>query len=564
MLSAGGRGAVGENILSELKLKFGVPGAPPLALPIGSSITVLVGPNNSGKSLLLREIVGFCNTGTSTNFSILDKLVFPAVDEATAIRDLEAIAAPPTFGEANSPEYRKVVGVVSEENIHLPNYYVGRSVPNQQPTLYANTYARHLVRHLDGHSRLSLMNDQGIGDLKRPNGLLARLLTDDSRRARIRGRIHKQLGSYLALDITNLPNISVRMGTTLPPNERSVEDATIAYMRMMPPLASFSDGVRAFCGMMVNIHVGLPSVISVDEPEAFLAPPLVHALGKELAVAAVEEGKQIFAATHSSHFLMGAISAGAPVNIIRLTYTPGGTGTARLLAAADLSTLMNDPLLRSANVLSALFYRGVVVGEADSDRAFYQECNERMLSIDDPRALTDTLFLNANGKDVVPMIVEPLRKLGIPAAAIVDLDVLKKGGEVWTRHLKACGVPQIDRQPFGTRRQNVLRALESADADWKRNGGLGVLVGEAKLAAHSLLEDLARYGMFVVPRGEIEAWLPGLGAPRSKSLWLHNIFEKMGSDPNQRTYERPGVGDVWEFLGGVAAWIRDSGRRGVT
>jgi hypothetical protein len=53
-------------------------------------------------------------------------------------------------------------------------------------------------------------------------------------------------------------------------------------------------------------------------------------------------------------------------------------------------------MLRSVGVLEGLFYNYVIVGEADADRAFYQEINERL-----PAA--------------IPKIIEPLRKLGIPS-----------------------------------------------------------------------------------------------------------------------------------------------------
>src|ERR1017187_8124922 len=116
---------------------------------------------------------------------------------------------------------------------------------------------------------------------------------------------------------------------------------------------------------------------------------------------------------------MGAIQSGAKINIVRLTYDHN-VGTARLLPSADLMRMMRDPLLRSANVLSGLFYSSVVVCEADADRAFYHEVNERLLASDDSRGIPHALFLNANGKDTIPRIVGPMRALGIPCAEITD------------------------------------------------------------------------------------------------------------------------------------------------
>src|SRR5207248_10030214 len=114
---------------------------------------------------------------------------------------------------------------------------------------------------------------------------------------------------------------------------------------------------------------------------------------------------------------------GAPVNIIRLTYR-GGVATARVLRNDDLLKLMRNPLLRSTGVLNGLFYEFVVVTESDSDRAFYQEINERLLRFNPELGIPNCLFLNAQNKQTVRSIIRPLRELGIPAAGIVDIDVL--------------------------------------------------------------------------------------------------------------------------------------------
>jgi predicted ATPase len=536
--------------------------AAPLHMPIGPSVTVFVGPNNSGKSTLLREIYGTCRGADQQANRLLSYLQFNPVDEQTAQAELELMTMPGFIPQPSRSEHVQVGLFDSYDEIHVPSYMRYRVNPAESPQHFAGTYGRFVTRYVDGASRLSLLNTNSLGDLKRPSGLLPRLLADNPKRSLVRQRIFDQLGLYLSLDPTGTPNVSVRLSKDPPPSERSFEESTVAYMRDAPSIDAFSDGVRAFCGLIVQIHVGAPKVMMIDEPEAFLSPPLTHALGREMATAALEEGKQIFVATHSSHFLMGAVAAGAQVNIIRLTYEHGTSGTARLLPAGDLRKLMHDPMLRSANVLSALFYKGAVVGEADSDRAFYQECNERLLATKDSRAAPDTLFLNANGKDVIPMIVEPLRRLGIPAAAVVDLDVVKSGGAVWTRHLAACGLPAMDHATLGQRRGNVLAALNAADPHWKRNGGIQVLEPQAKASAEALFNELDGYGLFVVRRGEVEAWLSNLSVSRSKDSWLREIFAAMGSDPGG-SYEQPKPGDVWDFVGSFSSWLRDGSRRGI-
>ena len=332
-----------------------------------------------------------------------------------------------------------------------------------------------------------------------------------------------------------------------------------------------SDGVKAFTGILLQVYAGDPKVIIVDEPEAFLHPSLAHKLGYELAKGAAEEKKHIFAATHSSHFVMGAIVSGAHVNIVRLTYA-NGVATARHLANAEIVALMNDPLLRSIGVLTGLFYDYVIVGEADADRAFYEEINHRLLGSGDARGIPHALFLNADGKATVPRIVAPLRRLGIPTVGIVDIDVVKDGGAVWTRHLEACSWPPNQLDPCHRHRQIVYDALkaaaqkgEKAEEYFKRHGGITLLAKEDREAADNLFDGLERYGYFVVRNGEVESWLPALKVPRGKRSngWRAAIFAAMGSNPSDATYLKPSKGDVWDFMGRIHGWMADATRRGI-
>ena len=121
----------------------------------------------------------------------------------------------------------------------------------------------------------------------------------------------------------------------------------------------------------------------------------------------------------------------------------------------------------------------------------------------------------------------------------------------------------MDYDPFGSRRARVLGALNAKDGEFKSHGGIGLLEGGEFEAAENLLVDLARYGFFVVPKGEVENWLASLSVPRTKGKWLHSIFEKMGNDPSRSDYVRPTDGDVWDFLGRIRSWSVDPNKRGI-
>ena len=76
-----------------------------------------------------------------------------------------------------------------------------------------------------------------------------------------------------------------------------------------------------------------------------------------------------------------------------------------------------------------------------------------------------------------------------------------------------------------------------------------------------MLSNLAEYGIFVVPVGELERWLAHLGVPERD--WLPTVFDRMGNDPAAEGYLKPGDDDVWRFIEQAAGWIADPARKGM-
>jgi len=258
---------------------------------------------------------------------------------------------------------------------------------------------------------------------------------------------------------------------------------------------------------------------------------------------------------------MGCVLGGSPATIIRLTYQPG-SATARVLPSHELTSLMRNPLLRSAGVLSGVFYSGVVVTEADTDRSFYQEINERLRETSKDDGIQACLFLNAQNKQTVHVIIRPLRALGIPAAAIVDFDIFNDGGSNWRNFLEAGGVPEIERHALSQSRALIEQRISALGGDMKK-GGVNLLAAGDREAAVNVISRLGEYGLFVVPHGELESWLATLGVKGPKDRWLPTIFERMGSDPSANDYLRPSANDVWHFVRQIKTWITDPQRKGM-
>ncbi len=554
-------------MLKTLFLKFGrTQGAPPEKLDL-TPVTVFVGPNNSGKSLILREIYQFCSSGTTNrNWNIVDRAEFLEFSTDGAKHEIESIRLQPQLGEAFQVDHIIVGKRGNRIQVREENLLNILSSPNNHPQAFAAHYLSYNTLMLDGSTRINLVNDQPAGDLQQPGHTSFQVLfRDDAKRDALRRAVEEAFGSYLVVDPTNLGRLRLRLSRVAPSDprqERGIDSEAVTFHQAATPIEHGSDGVKAFVGIMTEIIAGDPKVILIDEPEAFLHPALAFKLGKEIASSTLGSDKRLFVSTHSPQFVMGCVQSGAPINIVRLTYRDSAA-TARVLPSTDLVRLMRNPLLRSTGLLSGLFYEFVVVTESDADRAFYQEVNERLLARDPNRGIPNCLFLNAQNKQTIQQLIRPLRDLGIPAAAIVDIDVIEEGGSTWVGLLNSAHVPSPMHQPLSTLRATVKDLLSKTGKNMKKDGGVNLLHGEEQESAINLFQQLAAYGVFVVQGGELESWLKHLGVPGHGPSWLIKIFEKMGENPSSPEYVVPSDGDVWSFISDIRKWLTNPDRKGI-
>lgn len=559
-------------MIEKIKLKSGSsPGQPSLEIEL-TPVTVFVGPNNSGKSRILIEIENFSrNIYGRPSDLIVDGMTFTSLSEAEIISELAKIEQTPKLGESINPEHI-LIGKVNPQNNQAARFQINRfrviseaQNPNNSQGYYAPFLSLYTLR-LDGNNRLNLLQEQSAGDLlSTPLNHLAHLFLNNELRKEVRRIIFEAFGKYFVIDPTHIGYLRVRLSEREPISEREEkgwDNESISYHKYSLLIDETSDGVKAFSGIITTLLAGDPKITLIDEPEAFLHPALSNKLGKEIGRSLRNTKKRLLVATHSASFLMGCIQSGAPLNIVRLTYK-NGVATSRLLPKEKILYLMRHPLLRSTGVLNGLFFESVFVTEADSDRAFYQEINERLLSKNDPRGISNCLFINAQNKQTVWEIVKPLRELGIPAAGIVDIDVLKEGGQVFSKLLEGSFIPNLNHHPFHNQRRSLCDMFNQIGPNWKISGGIELLNGEDKEACSNFLDQLDKYGVFVVRKGELESWLKELGAVGHGSSWLIDIFAKMGEDPDQLGYLNPNTGDVWDFIGTVKNWIDDTNRKGI-
>ena len=423
----------------------------------------------------------------------------------------------------------------------------------------ASQFLRFFLIRLDGRTRFDLANDRPRGDLLGPaQNMLMHLFQDKDARKKVRDIIFDAFNVYFTVEQLSAANLQIRLSQTEPDDsEQNWSAAAREFHGKALHIKEASDGVQAFVGIVCAVLSGDYRAILIDEPEAFLHPPLARKLGHQLT-SNLKAGGTLMASTHSPDFLMGCLQASPHVRVVRLEYS-NGKSKGKIVDSTILSSLFKAPLLRSANVISALFHDGVVVTESDNDRAFYAEIYYRLA--EQEKGYPSILFVNAQNKQTIRDIIGPLRAFGVPAAAIVDVDILKDGGGDWIPWLKAAHVPTALHVGLGHQRASLHRLFVEQKIDMA-NGGIKQLAKEDQAAANELFDQLRQYGIFAVRNGEVKSWLPDLGIKSKKAAWTVEMLERLGSDPSDAAYVKPAAGDVWEFMREVVRWVKDPGRKG--
>lgn len=507
-------------------------------------ITVIVGPNNSGKSLLLRNIAEALNAGgmlASNQHNWLQAIdVYKNPDTSVLHRWLEpwtriALQNTQFPGEPVIPRYP---GHGTQEQIRLQDLAI-----NWLGTSGLEPLSQWLSVMLDAGSRLQIGSLRGEGTrdpLHPPQNAMERLWDDQDLEYRISALIKRAFGFEVCVNRYSPQTNGLLIGSPyrepepLPPRREFLEE-----LAALDSLVSQGDGVRSFAGILMSTMVYAPPVVFIDEPEAFLHPPQAKLLGRYL-VQETDPTSQIVVATHSTDILHGILSSnsGRPVQLIRVSTDH----VASVLPNSEVSSLWSDALLKYSRMLDGLVHQGMAICESDADCQFYSAVLDARFSSDH-----DVLFTHVNGKARFPEAAARLHRLGLKPAIVADIDILNDVtllkrlvtavngnwqlieapirlvlNEISTRAnyptAKALkdAIPglssRLDTDRISDAEADRLKDALKRDSGWKSIKATGVrsLRGEPLAALEQVLEHLLGLGIFVVPIGELESWEPAI------------------------------------------------------
>ena len=291
------------------------------------AIAFVVGPNNSGKSAMLREIRERL-TGGGRPIVLSDLRTFKDGTPEDLLQWLSPHRVASNMGN-NAGQFAKLGGAPRGDG-ELIAWWQGHG---------NGALAACMVHYAAADSRLNTANGAPLHDrrVNPPMHPLQVLYEDMSAEGRVSHAFEAAFRQAIFVDRTAGSSVSLRVGkkpTTRTADEvfsRENLDATTA----IPTLDTQGDGMRSFVGALLHAFIADWFVVLIDEPEAFLHPPQANCLGKLLAENN-SQGQRIIA-THSSDILRGALNAAqAAITIIRLERV-GDKNQARILEPSDIT-----------------------------------------------------------------------------------------------------------------------------------------------------------------------------------------------------------------------------------
>ena len=529
-------------------------------LTLGSTdIVVLVGPNNAGKSAALREIEEIVRTDQG------GKVVFAAnIRKEGSKEDLASFITQQAVQDDQSRRNQQynLCGISIHES-HISQWWTtGRGIQD---------LTRVFCLRLDTEKRLTDSNAaQAYRVFQEPAvHPIQMLYADDALEEQVSRYFAKAFGEELVvhrLGGSQIPLLTGKREEPRPGEDRITKEYCQRLWEAGTELSNQGDGMRSFATVLLHIIApSTPSMIMLDEPEAFLHPPQAYLLGQVLATERTER-TQLFVATHSVDVIRGLLQGSSEgLHLLRIERV-GNTNLVTELDKQRTAAINSDPLLHYSNVLSGIFHKRVVVCESDSDCMFYHSLLDSLRG--SLGVHPDVLFIHANGKQRLAILAESMKVLNVPVDIIADIDILRNADDL-QRCLTALGgqfesiesevvmvqgaVQDLTKQStkedlrvlqdvckyakerayWSSENEKRLQNILKRESSWqqvKRGGGASLPRGQASAAFKAICEECERHGLWIVPVGEVEGFCKTVGGKGPK--WVQEVIEEelLGSD----------------------------------
>lgn len=409
-------------------------------------INVIVGPNNSGKSRLLKEIRNYL-VGDLNDLKIINDIGFTmpsSFEELDESYDIKNRVIRDEYGNINFKYFVNKPDRGFNGNISMDNY-LSRNMPsfggfdfnieNKTSEIISSDDKNEFLRYFGGfffqylgtEERLMICKTQTNYGLNSNSVNYLSSFRYDKKLLDELAEYTKQLfRKDILLDVHTLGSyIGFRVGEDLEYARENLNINQYIANRLYSEklLDDQGDGLKGFVSTIMTLKQKGLDVLLLDEPEAFLHPPLAHQIG-EMIGEFNDDDKMVFVATHSVEILKGILSKNNDVNVIRITRSGNQNNNIEVLNCETLETILKDPLLRVSRILEGVFCDHMVITESESDELIYQSIIEKVY----PEI--GLSFVHGQNKQTLAKIAKLYKAIGIKYDIICDFDIIRKSDEL--------------------------------------------------------------------------------------------------------------------------------------
>lgn len=537
-----------------------------------NDVVVFVGPNNAGKSAALRELEQQLDQRSRGTV-----IVSSTVRKSGTAEELRQYLKSHSRmqGDANNFQYQALRFNMPDS--HLESYWQN-NLDQFRPLFCAR---------IGTETRITDANPQGaIAFLDQaPQHPIHVLYSDDRVEKRISRYFRRAFGEDLVVFHGGGGAWPLLVGQrpTLANGEDRISATYVHRLRNSTiPLQNQGDGMRSFASVILHMLTpDTPSILLLDEPEAFLHPPQARLLGEFIAQEKPKHS-QLFIATHSSDVLQGLLNVSSEnLRVLRIQ-RDGNVNRVKELDKARAKAIGSDPLMKFSSVLSGVFHQRVIVCESDADCLFYSS----LLDLPEVHGeqLPDVLFVQAAGKHRMAALAEALRSLDVTVDVVADFDllnddsvlkrlVLALGGE-WTsvvaessplkkaieQHKPWLNALEVGNailatlkrsptsgefpRPLRDEIESIFRKASPWDAI-KDAGEAAIPAGQPTTHWRALQSICSQIGLWIVPKGELEGFCKSIGGHGPR--WVQQVIESRSLNTDVELNDaRNFVRKIWE------------------
>lgn len=486
------------------------------------NINLIIGPNNSGKTVFLKEIYSCVDNilvskeskwinkvqTESKNLKSIIKALLPKVYE---VENFEIVK---TLNKAGYKSFTTRTDIYNQhvfnESRQLPEggemqYEITKTLNRDSKWHFWRFVSNNSVALEDCGSRLGGPLTTTVNDLltESQSNVLNYLFLNKDILKEIKKNIHEVFKIDIGFDnlqqgkkpLRILPSEKIK-------GETDTKEVALKWKKNSLLIDLQGDGIKAYLRLVFSLLQPFKTIIFIDEPETFLHPPQRRAIGTLVAKLAKERDKQLFIATHDSEFLRGVLSA--DVSNIKIFYLKRKENIFdyAVLSADDITTLTQfKSNLYTERVLNSFFYKKTILCEDENDRVFYESSSALYLW----ELFQDVNFIGFNGKGETLKIFQKLREFELDVGVLVDIDYVLD--ESFPSYISDTALKdkfeEFKRAFQSLEQQNIITRKE-----FKESGIQAIKKKAPQLTTNlkEILDGLFNHNIFVVPVGELESW----------------------------------------------------------